>query len=139
MTDAPSAGRWRAGWQVVPQSDGAPSSEVGAETTAETDPAAPGAPARSTTPTRLSATWTAVVVAVILMIALVVFVAQNTQPSAINFLGLHGRAPTAVLVLIAAVVGAVIVAVVAVARLVQLRRTSGDPSAADHHVGSPAD
>ncbi len=74
------------------------------------------------TPTRLSATWTAVVVASVLMIALVTFVAQNTQRSSINFLWLHGRAPTAVVLLIAAIAGALIVAAVGVARLVQVHR-----------------
>jgi uncharacterized integral membrane protein len=76
---------------------------------------------RKPAPTRLSAAWTAVVVAVVLLIFLVIFIAQNTQDSAINYLGAHGHAPTAVVILIAALAGAVIVIVVGMARLVQLR------------------
>jgi uncharacterized integral membrane protein len=80
------------------------------------------APDRSRTPTRLSASWTAVVASVVLLILLVVFIAENTQRSEVNFLGLHGHAPTAVALLIAALAGAGIVIVVAVARILQLRR-----------------
>lgn len=77
---------------------------------------------RSRTPTRLSASWTAVVASVLLLILLVVFIAENTQRSEVNFLGLHGHAPTAVALLIAALAGAGIVIVVAIARILQLRR-----------------
>jgi uncharacterized integral membrane protein len=77
---------------------------------------------RSRTPTRLSASWTAVVASVLLLILLVVFIAENTQRSEVNFFGLHGHAPTAVALLIAALAGAGIVIVVAVARILQLRR-----------------
>jgi uncharacterized integral membrane protein len=75
------------------------------------------------TPTRLSATWTAVVIAVLVLILFVIFVAQNTQRSKVNFLWVHGQAPTAVVLLIAAIGGALIVIVVGVARILQLRRT----------------
>jgi uncharacterized integral membrane protein len=74
-------------------------------------------------PTRISASWTAVVVAVFLLIALIIFIAQNTQSSSINFLGVHGRAPTAVVLLIAATTGAVVVIIAGVARILQLRRS----------------
>lgn len=74
-------------------------------------------------PTRISASWTAVVVAAFLLIALIIFIAQNTQSSSINFLGVHGRAPTAVVLLIAASTGAVVVIIAGVARILQLRRS----------------
>jgi uncharacterized integral membrane protein len=76
-------------------------------------------------PTRLSAAWTAVVIATVLLVALVVFIAQNTQRSSVNFFGAHGHAPTAVVLLIAALSGAVIVIVVGMARILQLRRRAG--------------
>lgn len=79
-------------------------------------------PGVSAAPTRLSAAWTAVVIAVVILVALVVFIAQNTQQSSVNFLGAHGRAPTSVVLLIAAVAGALIVIVVGTARILQLRR-----------------
>jgi uncharacterized integral membrane protein len=62
------------------------------------------------------------VLATLLLVALVVFIAQNTQRSSVNFLGAHGRAPTAVMLLIAALSGALIVVVVGVARILQIRR-----------------
>jgi uncharacterized integral membrane protein len=77
--------------------------------------------------TRLSAGWTGVVVAALVLVLLVVFIAQNTQRSSVNFLWFHGTAPTAVVILIAAAAGALIVVIVAVARIVQLRRATSHP------------
>jgi uncharacterized integral membrane protein len=74
--------------------------------------------------TRVSASWTAVVAAVFVLILLVVFIAQNTQQSTVKFLWAHGKAPTSVMLLIAAIAGALIVIIVGVARIVQLRRTA---------------
>ncbi|HVX22329.1 MAG TPA: lipopolysaccharide assembly protein LapA domain-containing protein [Acidimicrobiales bacterium] len=92
-------------------------------------------PPRTAAHTRLSAAWTAVVVAVVILIFLVIFIAQNTQDSALNYLGAHGHAPTAVVILVAAIAGAVIVLVVGAARLVQLRRRARRVEKA----GRPAD
>jgi len=74
--------------------------------------------------TRLSASWTAVVTAAIVLIALVIFIGQNTQQSTVNFLGTHGKAPTAVVLLIAALAGAIIVIAVGISRILQLRKTA---------------
>jgi uncharacterized integral membrane protein len=76
------------------------------------------------TPTRISASWTAVVVAVFILIVLVIFIAENTQRSTVNFLGFHGHAPTAVVLLIAAIGGALIVIIVGLARIIQLRKVA---------------
>ena len=78
--------------------------------------------------TRISASWTAVVVAALVLVLLVIFIAQNTQRSSVNFLGLHGTAPTAVVLLIAAAAGALIVVIVGVARILQLRRAASSHS-----------
>jgi uncharacterized integral membrane protein len=78
-------------------------------------------------PTRTSAVWTAAVGATVLLLALAVFVAQNTQRAEVSFLGWHGRAPTAVLLLVACVAGAGLVAVVGIARILQLRHRGGTP------------
>ena len=103
----------------------------------------PGEPAPSVsetpptpTPTRLSAIWTAVVVAVVVLIALIVFIAQNTQRTRINFLWAHGEGPTSVVMLIAAVAGAIIVLVAGGARIIQLRRMEHRRSGASE--ASPA-
>jgi uncharacterized integral membrane protein len=79
--------------------------------------------------TRISASWTGVVVAACVLVLLVVFIAQNTQHSSVNFLWLHGKAPTAVVILIAAAAGALVVIIVAVARILQLRRAASHPQA----------
>jgi len=74
--------------------------------------------------TRVSASWTAVVVAALVLVLLIIFIAQHTQHSSVNFLWLHGTAPTAVVLLIAAAAGALVVVTVAVARILQLRRAA---------------
>jgi len=84
-------------------------------------PVAPSQPVEHVTPTRISASWTAVVVAVVLLVLLVIFIAGNTQRATVNFLGFHGHAPTAVMLLIAVIAGAVIVIIVGAARILQLR------------------
>ena len=78
--------------------------------------------------TRVSASWTAVVVAALVLVLSVIFIAQNTQRSSVNFFGLHGTAPTAVVLLIAAAAGAIIVVIVGVARILQLRRAASSHS-----------
>jgi uncharacterized integral membrane protein len=79
---------------------------------------------KGVSPTRASATWTAVVAAVVVLILLVVFIAQNTQKARVNFLWFHGEAPTSVVLLIAAIAGAVIVIGVGVVRILQLRHVA---------------
>ena len=69
--------------------------------------------------------------AVLMLALLVIFIAQNTQRSTIHFLGARGSAPTAVVLLVAAISGAGIAIVFAVARIVQLRRVAKDPRHAD--------
>jgi uncharacterized integral membrane protein len=64
------------------------------------------------------------VVAALVLVLLIIFIAQNTQHSSVNFLWLHGTAPTAVVLLIAAAAGALIVVTVDVARILQLRRAA---------------
>jgi uncharacterized integral membrane protein len=82
--------------------------------------------------TRVSASWTAVVVAAFVLVLLIIFIAQNTQHSSVNFLWLHGGAPTAVVLLIAAAAGALIVVIVGIARILQLRRAASSHSDSSH-------
>jgi uncharacterized integral membrane protein len=84
------------------------------------------------TPTRISASWTAVVAAVVLLIVLVIFIAENTQRSTVNFVGFHGHAPTAVVLLIAAIAGAVIIVIVGAARILQLRKVARHSESIPH-------
>ncbi|MHA6759003.1 lipopolysaccharide assembly protein LapA domain-containing protein [Streptacidiphilus sp. PAMC 29251] len=100
-------------------------------TTAPTQPIAPDAgPAHEPTVkhgrglprTRTGTAWASIVTAVLLLILLVIFIAQNTHPVDVSFLMLHGRFPLAV-ALLAAVAGGALVAVIGgTLRMVQLRR-----------------
>jgi uncharacterized integral membrane protein len=71
--------------------------------------------------TRISAAWTAVAIAVVLGVALIAFVVQNTQKVQIKFFGASGHIPLVVTLLAAAIVGALIVLVVGISRVSQLR------------------
>jgi uncharacterized integral membrane protein len=97
----------------------------------ETEPPPPSEPAEPTRPaqpkdplrrSRTSGAWVGVVVAALLLILLVVFVAQNTDDAHISFLAWDGTAPLAVALLIAAVIGVALTAVVGTLRIWQLRR-----------------
>jgi uncharacterized integral membrane protein len=72
--------------------------------------------------TRAGWLWVGVCAAALVAVALIVFVAQNTQRAHVSFLWLDRDAPVAVLVLIAAAAGAVITAAFGTFRILQLRR-----------------
>jgi uncharacterized integral membrane protein len=71
--------------------------------------------------TRISAAWTAVAVAALLGVALIVFIVQNTQKVQVKFFGASGHVPLVVALLAAAIVGALIVLVAGISRITQLR------------------
>lgn len=71
--------------------------------------------------TRLSAVWTALAVAVVALLAILIFILQNANTVAISFLFFHGRLPLAVALLFAMILGAVIVLAIGAARIFQLR------------------
>jgi len=66
--------------------------------------------------------WVSVCVAVLLAILLIIFLAQNTRTVAVHYLGLSGSTSLALMLLIAAVAGALITVIVGSARIIQLRR-----------------
>lgn len=74
--------------------------------------------------TRTGTVWVAVVIAVIFLILLIDFIAQNSERVSLHFLGASGHASLAVALLVAAVSGAVIVVLVSAARILQLRLTA---------------
>lgn len=71
---------------------------------------------------RTSGAWVGVVAAGVLLLLLVVFIAQNTQDAHISFLMWEGDAPLSVALLVAAVIGIALTAVVGTLRILQLRR-----------------
>jgi uncharacterized integral membrane protein len=90
-------------------------------------------------PTRISWAWGTLIVGILLGIALVDFLAQNTPSVRIEFFSVSGHVPIVVALLVAALAGGAIVVVVGLARMLQLGRgqltgkkpaTAGEPS--DH-------
>ncbi|MFL6055161.1 MAG: lipopolysaccharide assembly protein LapA domain-containing protein [Actinoallomurus sp.] len=72
--------------------------------------------------TRTSAVWASVWAVAIILIAVIVFILQNTRSVQVSFLGMHGALPLAVGLLIAMVAGVVVTLVLGTARITQLRR-----------------
>ncbi|MEU4741742.1 lipopolysaccharide assembly protein LapA domain-containing protein [Actinosynnema sp. NPDC023658] len=73
-------------------------------------------------PTRISGTWVAVLASIVVLIVLLVFILQNLSDATIHFLGAAGTLPLGVALLFAAIAGAIVVALVGAARIMQLRR-----------------
>lgn len=71
--------------------------------------------------TRVGAWWTGLIIAAVLLVALLVFVAQNSHTVSVRYLGLHGEVSLAVALLLSAVTAVLIVAIPGTARILQLR------------------
>ncbi|HVB05235.1 MAG TPA: lipopolysaccharide assembly protein LapA domain-containing protein [Acidimicrobiales bacterium] len=71
--------------------------------------------------TRISGAWAAVTVGVVVGIALIDFVVENTRSVRVDFFSASGRMPVAVALLAAAAAGATVVLVVGICRTTQLR------------------
>ncbi len=67
-------------------------------------------------------TWVALIVGVLLLILLLVFILQNQESAELQLLGWTMTFPIGVGMLIAAIVGALIMALVGGVRIVQLRK-----------------
>jgi uncharacterized integral membrane protein len=90
--------------------------------------------------TRIGGAWVAVAVAVVLGIALIDFIVQNTRSVRIEFFGASGQMPVAVALLGAALAGAFLVLAVGIARTTQLRLAARRAKKhEDHAVLSAAD
>lgn len=74
--------------------------------------------------TKLSAAWWALVVGLLVLAVLLIFVAQNTDPVPVHFLGLHWSLPVGVGYLLSGVAGASVTMLVGAARMIQLRRAA---------------
>lgn len=75
----------------------------------------------SSSRTRASGAWAAVALGLAALTVVLVFVLQNLRSVEVTFLSLHGHLPLAVLLLLVAVVGGLIVFAFGAARIVQLR------------------
>lgn len=78
---------------------------------------------RNTPPrTVAGSTWVMACIAVLILIVLIIFVAQNTESVRVTLFGFHGRFPLAVALLAAVAAGCVLTLGLGTTRILQLRR-----------------
>jgi uncharacterized integral membrane protein len=87
--------------------------------TVETDTSA-----ATVTRTRTGGLWTGLILSAVVLVFLLIFIVQNTNPVVINFLGWSGTLPTGVALLFAAIAGLLLVAIPGGLRILQLRRAA---------------
>ena len=73
-------------------------------------------------PTRISGTWVAVIAGLLVLTVLLVFILQNLDPATVHFFGAEGSLPLAIAMLFSAIGGAILVALIGGARILQLRK-----------------
>ena len=78
--------------------------------------------------TRAAVVWAFTIVGIAVLILLVIFMMQNQAQATIYFLGFQGQMALGISMLLAAVGGAVVVAIVAAVRIIQLRSRAGAAS-----------
>ena len=122
-----SAGRaWVVSMSVSPTDSGGSAVPEDAAPPVPEPEVAPEAPvARRDRPvprTRWSAAWAGVCAAALALVALIVFMLQNTGSVEVTFLWMHGTLPLAMALLIAAVGAAILTMVFGAGRITQLRR-----------------
>jgi uncharacterized integral membrane protein len=71
--------------------------------------------------TRTSSTFSGIGIGLVVLLGVIVFIAQNTGDTRLNFLWIHGSLPVGLAVLLAFVLGGIFVLLLGVARLTQLR------------------
>src|SRR3954454_21092691 len=94
--------------------------------------------------TRTGRVWVALLPALVFLVLLIVFIAENGQRVQVKFFGANGHISLAVALLAAAVAGAVLVLLIGSVRILQLRlatrrhlrRGSGAASAVDAPAGN---
>ena len=113
--------------------DARPASDIPARAPASTPPGAASGTARTPSrpleqhvveSTRTSGIWVASIAFAVLLLLLLIFILQNNRSVPLRFLGFDGSMPLGVAMLLAAVLGALIVAMAGVARVLQLRRVA---------------
>jgi uncharacterized integral membrane protein len=72
--------------------------------------------------TKTSAIWIGLIAAALVLIALLIFIAQNSNRVSVHYLGANGRVPLAVALLLSAIAGLLIAAIPGTVRILQLRR-----------------
>lgn len=75
--------------------------------------------------TRAGSIWMSLSVGAVFLVVLLIFVVQNTSAVRLGFLGWHFSLPIGVGILVAAVVGALVMAIAGGVRIIQLRQAFG--------------
>jgi uncharacterized integral membrane protein len=86
-----------------------------------TDATLSDAPEVASKQTRISAAWVAITAGLATLMVVLVFALQNLQSVEVTFLSLHWHLPLAVLLLLVAALGGVVVFAFGAARIVQLK------------------
>lgn len=71
--------------------------------------------------TRVSAAWVGIIISIVVLVLLLIFILENLRGVKVTYFGASGQLPLGVALLFAAIGGALLVAMVVVARLTQLR------------------
>ncbi|HXD28265.1 MAG TPA: lipopolysaccharide assembly protein LapA domain-containing protein [Arthrobacter sp.] len=71
--------------------------------------------------TRSGVMWTATVLALVLLVLLIIFIAQNTNTVPLQYFGMQGTVQLGLALFVAAVGGGIVVAIAGAARIIQLR------------------
>jgi uncharacterized integral membrane protein len=90
----------------------------------EPPPAGAGRYAEPVTRSRSGGLWAGMVLSALVLLVLLVFILQNSEPVRINFLAASGTLPTGVALLLAAIAGLLLVAIPGGLRILQLRRAA---------------
>lgn len=73
---------------------------------------------------RSGALWTGLILSALVLLVLLIFILQNSNPVQVTFLGASGTLPTGVALLLAAIAGLLLVAIPGGVRILQLRRAA---------------
>lgn len=76
---------------------------------------------------RAGAAWVALVVAAVVMIFLLIFIVQNSDPAQVRYFGFEGTLPLGVAMLFAAIAGALTAGLLGTVRILQLRARARRP------------
>jgi uncharacterized integral membrane protein len=100
-------------------------------------PAAP-LPQHKIKPTRISGLWLAVAFFAVILLLLLIFILQNGTKVGISYMGMHGRLPLGVALLLAAVSGVLLTILAGAARISQLRTVARRHRKADARRADPS-
>ena len=73
---------------------------------------------------RTGVLWAGLILSALVLLLLLVFILQNSEPVLISFFALEGVLPTGVALLLAAIAGILLVAIPGSLRILQLRRAA---------------